>query len=174
MGAMFTFSLTVGILIIPQFDLLEALFGDVVKVNLESARVAIASSFLAVLLTRIIYKNLILSMISEKLASSAGINVARVNLLFLLLLCLTVATGLQIVGSLLVGFLVIVPAVTARIVSSNMFRYTLLSSLFGIISFLSGVLFSDYLNLLPGPLIVFSGIVVFLVGVIVWSISKIY
>jgi ABC-type Mn2+/Zn2+ transport system permease subunit len=171
-GAMFTLSLAVGILIIPQFDLLEALFGDIAKVSLESTIIAIAASLLAVLLTRMIYKNLILSMISEELASSAGINVARANLLFLLLVSLTVAAGLQIVGTLLVGFLVVVPAATARIISSNMFRYAVLSSLFGIISSSSGVLFSAYLNLPPGPLIVFSGIVVFLVAVIVRSVSK--
>lgn len=171
-GSLFTLSLAVGILVIPQYDLLEALFGDISKVNLESTIVAIAASLLAILLTKIIYKNLILSMISEELATSAGINVARTNLLFLLFVCLTVAAGLQIVGSLLVGFLVIVPAATAKIVSSNIFRYAVLSSLFGAISSFFGILLSNYMGLPPGPLIVLSGILLFLGAVITRSISR--
>jgi zinc transport system permease protein len=171
-GSLFTLFLAVGILVIPQYDLLEALFGDISKVNLESTIVAVAASLLAILLTKIIYKNLILSMISEELATSAGVNVARTNLLFLLFVCLTVAAGLQIVGSLLVGFLVVVPAATAKIVSSNIFRYAVLSSLFGAISSFSGILLSNYMGLPPGPLIVLSGILLFLGAVITRSISK--
>jgi ABC-type Mn2+/Zn2+ transport system permease subunit len=119
-GALFTLSLAVGILIIPQFDLLEALFGDISKVTLESTVIAVAASAIAAIVTKMIYKNMILGMISEELATSAGVKVARINLLYLFLVCLTVAAGLQIVGSLLVGFLVVVPAASAKNISSNL------------------------------------------------------
>lgn len=172
-GAMFTLALAVGILIIPQPDLLEALFGDITKVTLTDTIVAVVVGLFAVLLTKMIYNKMILGMISEELATSSGINVARTNLVYLLLVSLVVAIGIKIVGSLLVGFLVIVPAATAKNVSSSLFRYALLSSAFGVVSSVSGVLLSAYLELPSGPLVVLSGVAVFLAAVLArWSSSR--
>jgi len=168
-GALFTLALAIGILIIPEPDLLEALFGDITKVTLLDTLVAVAVSVLALFLTRIIYKKLVLGMISEELATSTGINVAKTNLLYLLLVSLIVAIGIKIVGTLLVGFLVVVPAAAAKNLSSSLLRYSLLSSIFGAASSSSGILLAGYLNLpsVPaGPLVVLSGIAIFLATVV--------
>ena len=170
-GAMFTLALAVGILIIPQPDLLEALFGDITKVVLMDTVIAVVVGTFAVLVTRAVYKKLVLGMISEELAISSGINVHRTNLIYLLLVSLVVAIGIKIVGSLLVGFLVIVPAATAKNVSSSLFRYAVLSSIFGIISSCSGVLLADSFALPSGPLVVLSGIVIFVATVVIRWVS---
>jgi len=172
-GAMFTLALAVGILITPEPDLLEVLFGDITKVSLMYAVVAVIISIIAMSLTRIIYNKLVLGMISEELATSTGINVARTNLLYLLLVALVVAIGIKIIGTLLVGFLVVVPAAAARSVSSNLFKYYVLSSIFGAVSSFSGVLLSGYLNQPAGPLIVLTGIAIFLAAVVIKWASKI-
>jgi ABC-type Mn2+/Zn2+ transport system permease subunit len=161
-GAMFTFALAIGRFIIPNVDLLEALFGDITTVTILDAAIAVIVSAIAAFLTKIIYKRLVLSMISEELAISKGINVGRINLLYLVLVSLVVAVGIKIVGTLLVGFLVIVPAAAAKNVSADLLKYAVLSAFFGIISSCSGILFSSYLNLPTGPLVVFSGFIVFL------------
>ena len=169
-GAVFTLALAIGILIIPAPDLLEALFGDITKVTVVDVGTTIVVAVAALLLTRAIYGRIVLGMISEELAISTGINVARTNLVYLLLVSLVVAIGIRIAGSLLVGFLVIVPAATAKNISSNLFRYGIMSSIFGIMSACSGVLFSNYLGLPPGPLVVLSGIVTFFMSVLVkWA-----
>ena len=160
-GAMFTFALAIGILIVPQTELLEALFGDITKVTLLDTIIAIVIAISTMLLTKTIYKKLVLGMISEDLAISKGIKVARTNLLYLLLVSLIVAVGIKIVGTLLVGFLVIVPAAAAKNLSSDLLRYSVLSAIFGAISSFSGVLSSSYLNLQSGPLVVISGIIIF-------------
>lgn len=164
-GAMFTLALAVGILIIPQIELLEALFGDITKVSIMETAAAVIVSALAVILTKMIYKKLVLGMISEELAISKGIDVNKTNLIYLLLVSLVVAIGIKIVGTLLVGFLVIVPAAAAKNVSSDLFKYAVLSASFGAVSTCSGVLFSSYLNLPTGPFVVFSGIIVFVVTI---------
>lgn len=171
-GALFTLSLAVGILIIPGSDLLEALFGDISNVILLDAIIAVVISIVAIALTRIIYSRLVLGMISEELATSTGINVARTNLLYLLLVSVIVAVGIKIVGTLLVGFLVIVPAATAKNISSNLYRYSLLSSVFGAASASSGVLLSSYFNQPAGPLVVLSGIVVFAAAIVIKWVSQ--
>jgi len=172
-GALFTLALAVGILIIPAPDLLEALFGDITKVNLLDTIVAVTLSITAMFLTRIIYKKIVLGMISEELAVSHGISIARINLLYLLLVSFIVAIGIRIVGTLLVGFLVLVPAATAKIASSNLSRYAILSSIFGAISSFLGVLLSSYSNLHPGPLVVLSGFTIFLTVMLAKSFSKV-
>ena len=161
-GAAFTLALAVGILLFRNLDELEAaLFGNIAQVDLMSAVAAVAISVVVIFLTRFIYRRVVLSLISEELATSKGISVAKTNLLYLLLVSATVAIGIQITGTLLVGFLVVTPAAAARIVSGNLTRYVYLSAIFGAISAISGILLSGYLNVLPGPLVVISGVIIF-------------
>lgn len=164
-GATFTLALAIGIMLIPEPELLEALFGNITKITLIDAIAAAAISAVAVLLTRAIYRKLVLAMISEDLAISKGIDVAKTNLLFLFLVSVVVAIGIKIVGTLLVGFLVIVPAIASKNLSSDMRRYASLSALFGAIAAFSGILLANSLNLPPGPMVVFSGIALFAVTI---------
>jgi ABC-type Mn2+/Zn2+ transport system permease subunit len=164
-GAMFTTALAVGILMIPAVDLLEALFGDISKVSLLDVVIAVIVSLAAIALTKIIYKNMVLGMISEELAISKGINIGRTNLLYLLLVSLVVALGIRITGTLLVGFMVVVPAATAKNLSLNSFRYAVLSAIFAAVSSTAGVFLSSYLSVPPGPMVVLSGLAVFLATV---------
>jgi ABC-type Mn2+/Zn2+ transport system permease subunit len=171
-GAMFTLALAIGILIIPEPELLEALFGDITKVTIIETGVAVLVSAVAMLLANRIYKRLVLSMISEELAISKGIPVSKINLLYLLLVSLVVAVGIKIVGTLLVGFLVIVPAAAAKNLSSDLFKYAVLSAVFGAVSAFAGILSSSFLNLPTGPLVVISGVTIFVVSVLAKWQSK--
>lgn len=165
-GAAFTLALAIGILLYgDNLDALEAaLFGDIAKVDLAYAASAVIISLVIILLTRVIYRKIVLGLISEELAISKGINIARTNLLYLLLVSVIVALGIQVTGTLLVGFLVVTPAAAARIISQNMARYFILSALFGSIAAMSGISLSATLNILPGPLVVISGVVIFVVA----------
>jgi ABC-type Mn2+/Zn2+ transport system permease subunit len=167
-GAAFTLALAIGILLFRDLDALEAaLFGDIAQVTLLSAGIAIVASVVVILLTRLIYKKIVLGLISEELAISKGISIAKTNLLYLLLVSVTVAIGIQITGTLLVGFLVVTPAAASRIISGNMSRYLALSAIFGAISAISGILLSGYFNVLPGPLVVISGVVIFVIVLLI-------
>ncbi len=168
-GAAFTLALAIGILLFGNnLDALEtALFGDIAQVGVISALAAVAISVVVIVLTRLIYRGIVLGLISEELAVSRGINVGRINLLYLLLVSATVAVGIQITGTLLVGFLVVTPAAAARTVSSSLSKYLTLSAAFGAISAISGILMSTYLQILPGPLVVISGVVIFAVVIVI-------
>jgi zinc transport system permease protein len=171
-GVMFTLALAIGILIIPQVDLLEALFGDITNVVLIDAVLAVILSAVVIILTRIIYNRLVLGIISEELATSSRVNVSRVNLLYLLLVSLVVAIGIKIIGTMLVGFLVVTPAAAAKNISSSLFRYSVLSGAFGVVSASAGVLLSSSLNLPAGPLAVLSGMTIFLITITIRWASK--
>ena len=165
-AAAFTLALAIGIILIPEHELLEALFGNITNVGLVDAVVAAVVSVSAILLTRLIYRKLVLAMISEDLAVSKGIDVAKTNLLYLFLVSIVVAIGIKIVGTLLVGFLVVVPAIAAKNLSSDMFKYALYSTVFGAVSAFSGVFFAGVFSLPPGPMVVFSGIIIFAITIV--------
>ena len=171
-GVLFVLALAIGILITPQVDLLEALFGDVSKVTLVDVMITVPVSIVVVFVTRAIYDKLALSMISMELAVSSGIKVERINLIYLLLVATIVAVGIKEVGTLLVGAVVIVPAAAARNTSSSLHRYSLTSALFGLVSALSGVALSSYVNLPAGPLVVITGAMIFALGLITHSVSR--
>ncbi len=171
-GALFTFSLAVGILIMPEAELLEALFGDIAKIDFIDAVSAITVSILAIVMTRIVYKTVVLGAISEDLAISTGVKVNRENLIYLLLVSLVVAVGIKFAGTLLVGALVVVPPAAAKIISSNQRTYALLSSVFGAFSSFLGIMLSNYLSLPAGAMAVLVGIAIFVVTVLIRQSSK--
>lgn len=163
-GVLFVLALAIGVLITPQVDLLEALFGDISTVTLLDAVVTAVVSVFVILVTRAIYDGLVLTMISTELAVSSRVKVEQVNLVYLLLVAMIVAIGIKEVGTLLVGAVVIVPAVAARTVSRSLRSYSLLSIAFGAVSALLGVLLSGLVGVPAGPLIVIIGALIFGAG----------
>jgi len=160
-GVLFVLALAVGILITPQIDLLEALFGDVSTITLYDVPVTAAISVVVILLLRAIYDELTLTMISRELAVSKRIKVERINLVYLLLVSTIVAVGIKEVGTLLVGAVVIVPAAAARNVSRSLSQYSLVSAVFGVVSAVSGIILSAYVGVPAGPVVVLVGAALF-------------
>lgn len=160
-GVLFVSALAIGILMIPQEGLREALFGDITKITTLGVVLAITASVAVIYAMRVTYGKLVLVMISEELAVSRGVDVAKINLVYLLLVSLVVAIGVSVVGTLLVGALVVIPAVAAKVVSPNLSKYALLSSVFGLISASAGVISASYMNLPAGPLAILSGLTLF-------------
>lgn len=161
-GVLFVFALAIGVLITPEPDLLEALFGDISAVTWIDAVVTSLISAGVILATRSIYSRMVISMISREMAVSHGIKVSQINLIFLLLVAVVVALGIREIGTLLVGAVVIVPAAAARTVSSSLKRYTFLSSAIGAASAFAGVYASGILKTPAGPLVVLTGTAIFL------------
>jgi len=165
-GVVFVASLAIGFLIVPEPELLEALFGDISKVSFEMMIASIIFSLLIFLVINRIYPKMILANISEDLAKSEGIKIKKENFIYLLSIAAMVALGVKIVGSLLVGALVIIPAATARNLSKNLKEYYLGSVVLGILSCLFGILLFRLTGLLAGPSIILTSTLFFLISLI--------
>jgi len=165
-GVFFTASLSIGILITPEMELLEALFGDISKITETEAIISIILSIVVIYLTKKISRNEILGIISKDLAKSEGVNISRTNFIYLIMVALVVSLGIKIAGTLLMGALVIVPAAAAKNLSNRFDLYSFLSLLFGSLSAVIGMLLVEKTNLPPGPLIILSSCAIFLVSLI--------
>jgi len=161
-GIFFALSLALGILITPEPELLEALFGDITKIGSVDALITVTAIILIFFTMFRIYRELTLSVVSKQLAQSMGINVSKINFIFLFMVAIIVALGLKVTGVFLMGALVIVPAAAAKNISIGLSRFTKLAALFGGISALGGILFANYFNLHPGPIVVLASGVVFI------------
>jgi len=161
-GLFFTTSLAVGILITPEMELFEALFGSIEKISTLDGVVIVLSSLVIFTVIRFIWQKLILDIVSPDLARVGGIKMTRVNLLFLLMVGLAVALGVKFLGTLLTGALVIIPAIAARNISQNLSAYRVWSMVFGALSAVVGIVLGFWLTLPVGPLVVLVGVGLFL------------
>jgi ABC-type Mn2+/Zn2+ transport system permease subunit len=160
-GIFFTASLALGVLITPEPDLLEALFGNIEKISVLEGCLAILISVVVILVLRLISNKLILGVISEELAKSMRISISRVNLIYLLLVGTVVALGVKFVGTLLMGALVIVPAASAKNISDGIKTYYLYSIAFGVMSAAVGIVAANFFKTATGPAVVLTSIAIF-------------
>lgn len=160
-GIFFTLSLAIGLLITPEPELLEALFGDISKTTATEAIYAAVFSIIALIAVHRIYKHIILATISEDLAKSTGIATRKTDFVFLLIVALIVALGIKVVGTLLMGSLVIIPAAASKNISGNLSVYGGLSALFGLISAVAGIYLASAANWAPGPMVVLVSSAIF-------------
>lgn len=164
-GLFFTFSLAIGILITPHEDILEALFGDISQISSFDTLLAVVFSLGVILTMRAISKGFILGTISKDLAKASGVKIARDNFIFMFLIAMIVALGIKSVGTLLIGALVIIPAIASKNITSSMTGYTKTSAIIGLASLVGGIVFANYFNLAPGPIVVLVSTGIFMVTI---------
>jgi ABC-type Mn2+/Zn2+ transport system permease subunit len=165
-GVFFTASLAIGILITPEPELFEALFGNLEKIGFSDGLITIAAATLIFLVTAQISRQLLLGVVSEDLAKSAGIKISKVNLVYLLLVGLVVALGVKFVGTLLTGALVIVPAASAKNMAKSLIGFHFWASFIGVFSAVVGILIAKFLEIPSGPSVVLVSIAIFILSYI--------
>jgi len=170
-GVIFTGALAIGTLVTPSEDLIEALFGGFQSLDLLWFGLGIVAVMLIVWFTFTFRHQLVLSLFSPELAAVSGVNVSRLNLYFLLIFSLTVLLGLQALGALLVGALIIIPAAIGRQLTHTLTAFLVTSSAASVMSVGIGFLLARFyphftighatLNLTPGPAIISVATILF-------------
>ena len=138
----------------PPVDLLGFLFGDVFAVT--RADIAwIAGGGAAVLaIVAWLWQPLLRLALHEDLAAAEGIDRRQVRAIFTILLAVTIAVAMKIVGVLLVMAFLVVPAVAARPLSGTPERMVLLTALVAAASVVVGLGLSATFDTPGGPSIV--------------------
>jgi len=163
-GILFSLALAGGVLLLKGRELEAALFGDLTSLSALDVWLTIGLSLAIGLATLALYRQLALVSFSSDLARANGVNVDRVSLLFFILLALAVALGVKVVGTLLVGSLVIIPAASGANLARSLKVLTGLSIFFAVASVVLGLVVAHLSGLLPGPVIVLMEGALFLVS----------
>lgn len=151
-GFIFLISLALGKIFIKEEELIESLFGNLASTNFFDLLLAFIFCSLIIALIFRYRQELVLLTFSEELALAQGINKTKINLIFLLMISLAIALGIKISGALLVGSFLVIPPLAANLLAKNFNQLLIISSVFGIISAILGILLS--FNHDPGPIIV--------------------
>jgi len=163
-AVVFTSSLAIAWLFLPEDKKAPALIGDISQVNFWVLLISILAAVVVIVLTKYIYKKMILVNISQDLAKVSGVNLKRYNFLFLLAIVVAVALGVRIIGGLMTVALIAIPAASARNISQNLKQYQYLSIIFGGLACIIGVLNTIIISLPAGPLIIIVSSIIFILS----------
>ncbi len=165
-GAFFTATLALGVILVPSEELFESLFGNLFAIGPKDAVIIILASVIIFILTLLLTRRLALVIAAPDLAKSAGFRPDFSYLAFLLLFALSVALGIKLIGSVLMGALTILPAVSARNFAWSLKSFLTFSVIFGFIMTFIGILISSAFNFPTGPSVILSGIVFFTISLL--------
>ncbi len=165
-GVFFTASLALGVLLTDKVELLEALFGTIEKLGFLDGLITISLSLVVMVVTYKLYKKLLISIVSEEMAITSGVNVHKVNLIYLLLVGLIVSLGIRFIGTLLMGALVIIPAVASKNLTRNIHSYFLFSVIIGVVSAVIGIAVASVYSLPVGAMVVTVSIFLYILSLV--------
>jgi ABC-type Mn2+/Zn2+ transport system permease subunit len=176
MALLLSGSVALGILILSlnkasRGEIHGYLFGDILAIS--NSDLWLAAAMLGVTLFGLFkaLSPIALVTANEDLAHVSGISVRTLNYLFVLVLTITVAVTIRLLGIILVTSLLVVPAATARNLSRNLRQQLLWSVAAGLVSAAGGTILSYRLDVPAGPTIVLSSIALF-VGSLLFSLQR--
>ncbi len=158
-GVLFAGMFALGIALISTvrsytIDLTHFLFGNVLGVSNSDLWVITIAGGLVVLIILAFYKELQVLSFDPLLAKTLRLPVTFLNNLLLLLIALTIILSLQTVGIALMTAMLVTPAATAYLLTRRLGAMMTLSATIGVISAISGLSLSFYINIASGPAIV--------------------
>jgi len=163
-GVVFSAALAVGSLMTSGEDLIDALFGGPGVLSASEIVFGLVAAIGIVFFVITRRNSLIVALVSPDVARTAGINVSRLNLLYLQMFALTIALGLRYLGVLLMGALIIIPAATAKRVATNLTGMLSVAVAVAVLSTVLGTWIAIWLHRETGPLIVTVAAGAFLVS----------
>lgn len=144
-----------------RIDLNALLFGDILSVSKSDMIIIWLGGVIVMAILMFIWRPLFAATVNEELARAEGMNPDKVNLIFMVLMALIIAISMKVVGVLLITALLIIPAATARRLSSSPEQMAFLAALIGVVAVLGGLFGSLHWDTPSGPSIVVMAMVLF-------------
>jgi ABC-type Mn2+/Zn2+ transport system permease subunit len=162
-GVVFAAALAIGAAVTPHEDLVEALFGNFEPLPLAGFLLGLAGVAIVIATIVALKDRFTLMLFSPELGAATGLNVARLEMYFLLIFSLTVLVGLRFMGALLASALIILPAATARQLTDSLSNFIFASIALSALAVVSGFAVSAALfkTATSGPAIVIISAIFF-------------
>lgn len=142
-------------------DLFSYLFGSITTVTDTDLWIIGGLGVIVISTIVILYKEFVYIAFDEDAARVSGIHAGKLNLILMILTAVTVSLSLRIVGTLLIGALMVIPVVSAMQLRKS-FRDTVFAAIiYSLISVFVGLTLSYYLGLAAGGIIVITALTLF-------------
>jgi ABC-type Mn2+/Zn2+ transport system permease subunit len=165
-GIVFSAALALGSLATSGDDLIEALFGGTGALSRAEFIFGALASIMIIVFIISQRNSLVVALISPDVARTSGVDVKRLNLLYLEMFALTIALGLRYLGVLLMGALIIVPAATAKRVATNLNGMLSVSVALAVAATGLGTWMATSLHRESGPFIVLVATAAYLISLL--------
>lgn len=176
-GVITTASFAVGIALISRYrkftrNFDAALFGNILGVTPDDVLVIAVMTVVVCLLVLLLYKQLLFTTFDSAVAQVYGVRTEWVETLFALALAATLIASMQVMGVTLIAAALVVPAITARLLTDNFNRMVALSVGIGALSGLGGMLISFYADIASGASIVLLQATLFVCAISIAALRK--
>lgn len=147
-------------------SLFSYLFGSILAVSYEDIITIFSFGSIALILLLIFAKEFYFIAYDEDIAKTSGIRVKFLNYLLVTIVAIIIALSIRVIGTLLIGALMVIPTVAALQFRVGFLHTSLLSVVFAIMSVIIGMTFSFYFSLPSGATIVLCILSIFIVSLI--------
>jgi zinc transport system permease protein len=137
------------------------LFGSITTVRANDIIIMAVLGVVTLATVVRLYRPLFLLSLDEELATASGYRVGFLKLLLVIMAAVTVALSMRIVGTLLIGAMMVIPVLTATQFRRGFRQTMILAIVISLLAVLVGLFASFYLNLATGGTIVVATLVIF-------------
>ncbi|HDQ13779.1 MAG TPA: metal ABC transporter permease [Sediminispirochaeta sp.] len=167
LAAIWAIGMAVGILFIsatPGYseDLMSYLFGNILMIKPSDTLLLGFLDLSLVLVIFLFYKDIFAVIFDKEFATIRGIKVDRIYLMMLLLTSLTIVLAVQVVGIVMVIALLTLPAATAGLFSTRLWKMMLFASLLSLVYSTGGLAISYSMDKPTGATIILFAAAVYL------------
>ena len=164
-------SLALGLVVLAfmtwvRVDLMGFLFGDILAISTQDILVIWGGGALILAVLAMIWRALFAATVSYDLAIAEGAKPEMVNMVFMVIIAAVIAVAMKLVGVLLITALLIIPAATARRLSTSPEIMAILASVIGAASVLLGLNGSLNWDTPAGPSIVVAAMICFVLSIL--------
>jgi manganese/iron transport system permease protein/iron/zinc/copper transport system permease protein len=172
-GVITTASFAVGVALISRYRRFTqsfdaALFGNILGVTQEDALIVAGVTALVAALIFALYRQLLFTTFDNEVAQVHGIRTEWIDTLFSLALAAAIIASMQVLGVTLIAAALVIPAITARLLTDSFHRMVLWSVGLGVACAFFGLYLSYYVDIASGAAIVLVQSGVFAV-VLAWE-----
>jgi len=147
-------------------SLFSYLFGSILSVSHDDIITIFSFGSVALILLIIFARELYFIAYDEEVAKTSGIRVKMLNFLLVTIVAIIIALSIRVVGSLLIGALMVIPTVSALQYRVGFVRTSLISLVFALFSVVAGMTLSFYFSLPSGATIVVCVLIIFIISLI--------
>ena len=148
------------------------LFGNVLGVFTSDILAVAGVGILSVIVIIGLYRKLLFATFDPEVAGVSGVSVPAMEAVLMVLLSATILVTVRVIGVLLISALLVLPAVTARMLTNSFGRMLWLSPVLGAIFGGVGMYISWYADIPSGAVIILAGTLVFIAAYSVVGVRR--
>ena len=170
-GISFASSMALGIVLISlsrkyNIDLFGYLFGNILAItNREVVLSVILAAFVLGIII-LFLKEIFMTTYNEEIAQVSGVSVRSINILFLIILAISIVISIKIVGIILISALLVIPGATAQLFAKNLYAMIIISCSAAVLSTILGLFISYEFDIASGGSIVLTATAIFLISLL--------